>query len=181
VKEKYTNPIAKFSTNPIMPFNLIPPFNVKFLNESVDADAFLWDFGDGNTSTEVNPMHTFFDNENINITLTAFKNTICSNSITKGGIRSIGSTAIFIPNTFTPNNDGVNDFLTVTMLPVFSYKIQIFNRYGVSLFRSEDINNHWNGNYNGEVLPVGTYYYLINAIDLNGDSIQKAGSVTIIK
>jgi gliding motility-associated-like protein len=181
VKEKYTNPIAEFSTNPKMPFDLIPPFDVKFLNESVDADAFLWDFGDGNTSTEVNPTHTFSNIDNINITLTAFKNSLCSNSITKGNNRVIGANAILIPNTFTPNNDGVNDFLTVTMLTVFSYKIQIFNRFGVSLFRSEDINNHWNGSYNGEVLPVGTYYYLINAVDLNGDSIQKAGSVTIIK
>jgi gliding motility-associated-like protein len=89
--------------------------------------------------------------------------------------------AFFAPNTFTPNGDGINDVFVVNMFTVISYKIQIFNRYGVPLFISNDLNNHWDGTFNGEQLPVGTYYYIINAIDLNGESIQKSGSITIVR
>ena len=182
VEAIYTKPIAEFRTDPQIPFKIIPPFKVKFFNECKDADSFLWDFGDGNTSTEMNPTHTYLSDGDFIITLTAFKNSLCSTTISKSINKSIGlGLAFFAPNTFTPNGDGINDVFVVNMFTVISYKIQIFNRYGVPLFISNDLNNHWDGTFNGEQLPVGTYYYIINAIDLNGESIQKSGSITIVR
>jgi gliding motility-associated-like protein len=181
VDANYQKPIANFSTYPQMPFHLTAPFQVEFFNESKDSDSFLWDFGDGNTSTESNPIHTYLSDGNYIITLTVFKNSICSDVITKGDVKLIDLNSIVIPNTFTPNNDGINDVFAVNIWGVHSYKIQIFNRYGVPLFLSTDINNHWDGTFNGAPLPMGTYYYLINATDFNSISIQKAGPVTIIR
>lgn len=182
VEANYTNPIAKFSTDPPMPFDLAAPFDVKFINESIDADSYLWDFGDGNTSTEMNPSHTYLSDGNFIITLTASKNSLCSNSISKGINRnSIGNIPLFIPNTFSPNNDGINDVFAISMFTVASYKIQIFNRYGVPLFFSTDINKHWDGTFNGEALPVGVYFYIIDIVDFNGDYFKRSGSITIIR
>ena len=89
---------------------------------------------------------------------------------------------MFIPNTFTPNNDAVNDEFVISMTNIKTYRIQIFNRYGTPLFLSNDIFDHWKGLYNNnEALPVGTYYYVIDAVDYNSNIIKKSGSLTLLK
>ena len=88
---------------------------------------------------------------------------------------------LFVPNTFTPNNDSVNDEFVISMTNIKTYRIQIFNRFGVPLFLSNDIFDHWKGFYKNEILPVGTYYYVIDAIDFNSNVIKKSGSVTLLK
>jgi gliding motility-associated-like protein len=89
--------------------------------------------------------------------------------------------AIFIPNTFTPNNDAVNDEFVISMNNIRTYRIQIFNRFGVLMYTSTDLVQNWDGNYKNEPVPVGTYYYVIDALDLDNQLIKKSGSVTILR
>ncbi len=73
---------------------------------------------------------------------------------------------ITIPNTFTPNGDGINDTWEITNLVDFpKATIDIYNRYGTNLYHSVGYARPWNGVYNGKKLPAGTYYYLINLKD----------------
>ncbi len=88
---------------------------------------------------------------------------------------------LFIPNTFTPNNDASNDEFVVSMTNIKTYRIRIFNRYGTHLFTSDDLFNNWKGTYKNEPLPVGTYYYVIDATDFNDTVIKRSGSVTILR
>jgi len=86
---------------------------------------------------------------------------------------------IAIPNTFTPNNDGIND--TWAIKELYNYPditVKIFNRYGMQLFYSQGYGTPWDGTYNGQPLPVGTYYYII---DLKTYSKLRSGPVTIIR
>jgi gliding motility-associated-like protein len=69
----------------------------------------------------------------------------------------------------------------VTAANLKSYHIRIFSRWGEPLFEAVDIFENWKGLYNGEPLPVGTYYYVIDAIGLNEDTIKRSGSVTILR
>ena len=177
----YQNPIAAFRTEPGLPSKLSIPIRVRFFNESKDADSYLWDFGDGNTSTDMNPEHTYTSVGNFDVTLNAFKNSICGASMVKGQFMISADNILFVPNTFTPNNDAVNDEFVISITNIKTYRIQIFNRYGVPLFISNDIFDHWKGFYKNEILPVGTYYYVIDATDFNSNIIKKSGSVTIIK
>ncbi|MFA5245434.1 MAG: PKD domain-containing protein, partial [Pedobacter sp.] len=177
----YKNPVAAFRSEPRLPSKLSIPIKVRFFNESKDADAWLWDFGDGSTSTDLNPEHTYTIEGNYDVSLTAFKSSVCSASVVQGQYMISKNNILFVPNTFTPNNDGRNDEFVVSMTNIKSYKIQIFNRYGTQLFVSEDLFNHWKGTYNNEPLPVGTYYYVIEAYDFNDQTIEKSGSVTILK
>ncbi len=177
----FKNPVAAFRAEPKFPAKLSFPIKVRFFNESVDADAYLWDFGDGQTSTDKDPEHTYLDEGNFDVTLTVFKSSVCSASVTKGTFMISANNILFIPNTFTPNNDAANDEFVVSITNIKTYRIQIFNRYGVSLFISEDLFDHWKGIYKNEPLPVGTYYYLINASDYNDNIIKKSGSVTILR
>lgn len=84
---------------------------------------------------------------------------------------------INLPNVFSPNNDGVNDELKMTIEDFEEYHIQIFNTSGQMVFESYDINNHWKGDLpNGSIAPVGYYSYQILILK-EGESFKKIGSV----
>lgn len=84
-----------------------------------------------------------------------------------------------IPNTFTPNNDGINDTWNIKYLDSYpNVTVEVFNRYGERLFYTIGYSVPWDGRYKGADLPVGTYYYIINPG--NGRS-KIAGPITIIR
>ncbi|MEP6675919.1 MAG: PKD domain-containing protein [Ferruginibacter sp.] len=84
-----------------------------------------------------------------------------------------------IPNTFTPNNDGINDFWSIDYLDTYPDNwVQVFNRYGQLVFESHGYAKPWDGTYKGKPLPIGTYYYIIEP--KNGRA-PLTGYVTIIK
>lgn len=175
------NPTAAFRADPSIPAKLSFPVNIDFFNESTDADTFLWDFGDGTTSTDINPSHEYTGIGEFDVTLTAFKSNVCSAITTQGKIVIRSEGAIFIPNTFTPNSDGINDEFVVTITNLRSYNIKIFNRYGEQLYEANTIFDNWKGLLNGKPLPVGTYYFLIHAVDLKRNTIIKSGSVALLR
>lgn len=84
-----------------------------------------------------------------------------------------------IPNTFTPNADGIND--TWNILNIDEYPgctVNIYNRWGQSVFSSIGYGKSWDGKYRGVVLPVSTYYYII---DLKNGSKPYSGNITIVR
>ncbi len=86
---------------------------------------------------------------------------------------------IKIPNTFTPNGDGINDRWYVDFL--YQYKdarVQIFNRYGQLVFESKGYNNPWDGTFKGQPVPYGTYYYII---EIGHGKPGVKGYVTVIR
>ncbi|WP_139377391.1 PKD domain-containing protein [Daejeonella lutea] len=84
-----------------------------------------------------------------------------------------------VPNSFTPNGDGVNDTWNVKHLEFYpGATVDIFNRYGDRLFKIENYLKPWDGTFNSSELPVGTYYYIINP--KNGRKVV-SGSVSIIR
>jgi gliding motility-associated-like protein len=87
---------------------------------------------------------------------------------------------INIPNTFTPNNDGINDGWEIKGLAEYrNCQVEIFNRWGAKVYSSTGYPQSWNGVSNsGEELPVATYYYIIY---LNKEEAPVAGSVTIVR
>ncbi|MDP9047415.1 MAG: PKD domain-containing protein, partial [Bacteroidota bacterium] len=86
---------------------------------------------------------------------------------------------LVIPNTFTPNGDGINDSWNILYLDTYpGNAVEIFDRYGRKVFSSIGYSTPWDGTYNGSALPSGTYYYMINP--KNGRKVI-AGSVTIVR
>jgi gliding motility-associated-like protein len=87
--------------------------------------------------------------------------------------------AINIPNTFTPNGDGINDTWDIPQLQDFpSCTVSIYTRWGQPVFNSVGYPKPWDGTYNNKLLPVGTYYYVI---DLKNKSKLLSGFITIIR
>ena len=84
-----------------------------------------------------------------------------------------------VPNTFSPNGDGINDLWKIENLIYYpNHRLEIFNRNGQKLFESTNYNGEWDGTLKGKPLPSGTYYYII---DLDGARAPKKGYVTIIR
>ncbi len=89
---------------------------------------------------------------------------------------------IFVPNTFSPNRDGKNDVLRIRGLTDNGLKsFRIFDRWGNLIFETNDINEGWNGVYNGMLLDPGVFVYHFEAICTNGLTVSRYGNVTLIK
>jgi gliding motility-associated-like protein len=174
-------PVASFTANPSIPSTVYFPNGVTFTNTSTNADSYLWSFGDGTTSTDVNPVHYYQKKGDYTVTLTATNQGTCNNSVSKGKISLRYNVIIFIPNTFTPNDDAVNDDFRIKMVGIKTFHLQIFNRFGTRLFESTNLTDYWKGTYKGSAVPVGTYYYLIDLVTLNDDKIKESGSVTVVR
>jgi gliding motility-associated-like protein len=86
-----------------------------------------------------------------------------------------------VPNTFTPNNDGINDYLVINVLNPSSYSISILDRWGKPVFASSNVTDYWNGKINGtgSVVPDGVYYYVIKA-KCNSYEYDKKGFVEVV-
>lgn len=86
---------------------------------------------------------------------------------------------IVIPNTFTPNGDGVNDLWNIAALQGYpNCSLTIFTRYGSVIYKSTGYVKAWDGNFNGSALPVGTYYYIL---DIKNGKKPLSGAVTILR
>jgi gliding motility-associated-like protein len=85
-----------------------------------------------------------------------------------------------IPNTFSPNGDGINDKWVLNNLEYFTgCSVNIFNRSGQNVYSSSAYSNAWDGTYNGKPLPVGTYYYVIKTQD--AVSSTRTGYITLLR
>jgi gliding motility-associated-like protein len=86
---------------------------------------------------------------------------------------------VTVPNTFTPNGDGINDLWDITALRAYpGCTVAIYTRSGAVVYNSINYPQPWDGTYNGKQLPVGTYYYII---DLKNGKKPLAGFVTLLR
>lgn len=126
-----------------------------------------------------NPMSltpTATPSENITYTLTASSKS-CGSSSSSVYVRVYKK--ITIPNTFSPNNDGINDYWDIKSLDTYPLSTTlVFDRYGKQLFQSTGYVKPWDGSYDGKPLPPGTYYYII---DLKNGTPRLSGWVLIVK
>jgi gliding motility-associated-like protein len=90
---------------------------------------------------------------------------------------------ITAPNTFTPNNDGVNDYFNVSVIGYIRFDyLKIYNRYGQIIFSTTSPNGNWDGKINGKQVDVGTYYWVFEATnDYYHSQIIRSGSITLLR
>lgn len=137
---------------------------------SDDASNYVWDLGDGTTITTANFSHQYIiPSELISylLNITAFNRYGCSTS------NSVYVTVVpYIPNVFTPNNDGINDLF----MP--GYDLEVFDRHGVVFYSGE---NGWDGYYKGSIADPDTYFYILKYVDAYLESRIKKGFITLVR
>lgn len=176
-------PVASFDYNPSDPSE-ISPF-VHFNNQSAGADNFSWTFNDSVYTNEENPSHSFpMDAGNYNVQLIAQSVLGCNDTL-NSMIYIDEALLYYVPNTFTPDANGSNDFFLPIMTSGFDpndYKMLIFNRWGEVLFESFNPNIGWDGTYNGKIVPDGVYVWTLEFKDNNNDERMKdRGNINVIR
>ncbi|MCT4622902.1 MAG: choice-of-anchor L domain-containing protein [Schleiferiaceae bacterium] len=156
------------------------PLKVNFTNNSVNAMTYLWDFGDGTTSNDTTPSHTYDSPAEYIVTLTITSPDGCIDSYTNI-VKVETDFYLYVPTAFTPDGDGINEELTVKGTGFESYEIHIFNRWGGEVFHSEDIEVSWDGTYQGKAAPQGVYTYTIFIQMPLGDISEKKGTFTLYR
>lgn len=87
---------------------------------------------------------------------------------------------LYIPNTFTPNNDKVNDIWYIQGTCLGTFNCLVYNRWGEKIIEFRDIKDGWDGTYKGAAVPDGVYVYLIE-VETKGGTINKAGHITVFR
>ncbi len=173
-------PTADFDADPTE--TILEEGTINFINNSSSNDilTYQWDFGDNDSSTVENPEHTYTSSGVYLVQLLATTVYGCVNE-TSMNVIIHPDFAVFPPNAFTPNGDGENDVFVVKGTGISQYIIRIFSRWGELVYEADDIEEHWDGNYNGNPVPTGTYVYKINYRSMVDKDYEMQGSVTVIR
>jgi gliding motility-associated-like protein len=172
-------PLAEFSFDPESPTILNP--EISFKNISQYATVYNWSFGDGAQSNESNPNHTYTTIGSFEVVLTA-SNSFCDDTAKKV-IELTDQFSFYIPNSFTPNDDGRNDVFEVYGTNIISARMAIYSRWGEKVFESSSWPIKWNGKKinSGVDLPQGIYVYAVEITDKFGNNHSYSGTISIIK
>ncbi len=154
----------------------------QFLSNTVGDAVWFWTFGDGGTSTEKNPVHQYTADGSYQVILNVINSFGCDAADTLDRLVKVSRVPeIYIPNTFTPNADGKNDQLKVYGQNIRLDNFKIFNTYGNVVFESKELARGWDGTFNGELAPMGTYYYTAVIFDELNIRYEKEGTITLIR
>ena len=148
-------PTADFNMVSTVPFNNL---ELTFQNLSSNATNYEWDFGDGNTSTVVHPNNTYADPGNYVITLIAIDDKGCRDT-TQKVITILEEYYIYVPNTFTPGTDLINDYFQIYTINIDRIEMTVYDRWGEKIFTTSDKYFIWDGTYKGYKVQDGTYTY----------------------
>ncbi len=173
-------PLAGFD---IESTDIIPGSQVIFTDKSLGARDYEYEFGDGSTSFDQNPIYNYA-NEGIYTVQQIVINEFGCRDTAERTVTVTESTKVFVPSAFTPNNDGDNDEFIPVMRKVDSknYSFKIFNRWGELLFETSDIAEGWDGTHQGVKAPTGTYVWMITYKEESGFKVEKkTGHVNLLK
>jgi len=176
-------PVADFSWTPEEPTNGRP---INFTNQSIgnNITGFYWNFGNGASTILENPTHSYHitSDETYTVLFKVTNSYGCEHDTTKL-ITVVDNYAFYVPNSFTPNNDGVNDYFHPRVADVLKYHLAIFNRYGECIFQSVDPNESWDGTHNEQKSPAGTYTWVITYLKYAAPEteLRKTGTVSLIR
>jgi len=88
---------------------------------------------------------------------------------------------VYAPSAFTPNDDGRNDVFQITVPNLTNAELKIYNRWGELLYRTLNIDQGWDGTYNGQTAQEGVYVYLITGTGVDGIQFSRSGTITLIR
>jgi gliding motility-associated-like protein len=182
----YPQPSANFEASPLILTNDNP--TVSFTSYAQNAATSIWEFGDGTTSengqNEFTYTYPFVEDQTYTVTLNVESAEGCTDQ-SQVQIQIKGGIIYYIPNTFTPDGDALNNLFTPVFTSGFdpdSFHMTIFNRWGEPVFESYDPKGGWDGKIDIYDAPEGTYTYSIDFNTLNTDQImQVTGHVLLMR
>ncbi|MFA5417345.1 MAG: PKD domain-containing protein [Bacteroidales bacterium] len=177
----YANPEVDAKADPYLTTLDAPEINFFDLSNDSTVNNWNWSFGDGTTSTEENPSHIYQDAGSYTVQFQITTINGCKSDTTLE-VALTQDVKLFIPNAFTPNGDGLNDFFEIKGTPVTDFNLYIFDRWGGQIYSTHSFNDRWDGNNSGgEPVPAGTYVYQISGTDYMLRPLSFKGTVNVIR
>jgi len=176
----YPLPIADFLFEP-QPTDMYDP-TINFTNISYDAYTWLWNFGDGDSSNSIySPSHIYADSGNYLVQLEVWNVYGCYDYITNL-IRINPVSAIFIPNAFTLDQDGLNETFFFKGFGILEedFEFYIFNKWGENIYYTQKF-EPWNGTYKDKPVKQDVYVYKFVVKDVNNLKSIYVGKVTVLR
>lgn len=172
-------PIALFTAQPLVASSLNPVFNFEatFANSGC-----YYDFGDGSGDSSCSTSHEYQDTGTYVVTLYTSNAGGCRDTF-QLIVEVVPNYSLYIPNSFTPNNDQINDRLSIYSEGVKEFNIKVYNRRGQIVYESSDVKESWNGEFlnDGEECMSGVYVYEALIKDANRKKYNKKGQIYILR
>ena len=173
-------PSAKFSADRSIVSNAQPTVN--FSNSSVGGDNYLWDFGDGASSSETNPSHNYIGTGFHKVILAVSNQYDCKDTISTKVM--VEFSHIFAPTAFSPNSPDETDRvfrLFAEGILEQGYQLTVLSRWNDLVFEVKGEIKGWDGRMkNGKWAPSGTYLWVVNFTDFLGRKHRQTGTVTLL-
>ncbi|MEZ4772222.1 MAG: PKD domain-containing protein [Bacteroidia bacterium] len=148
---------------------------------SIGLVSWQWNFGDGSTSDQDEPTHEYHFPGKYEVKVTTTDINGCERTETTV-IEVLKLTGVYLPNAFSPNQDGINDTYKVGYYNISDFSIQIFNRWGQLVFASDNPDFEWDGrNLAGATVTEGVYVYVMKARDFDGQELQESKTITVLR
>lgn len=187
----YAVPEVEFDVAPNLV--MLPNEPIKCYNKTQFGDEYVWDFGDGNSSTEINPIYQYKEVGLYDIQLSAKNKYGCNSSLVKNQlVEVIGDGFIKFPNSFIPDKYGSNggyysmpDSKNIVFHPAYQgvrdYHLVVFNRNGEMIFETKDISVGWDGYFNGKMCTQGVYVWRVKGSFNNNKKFEFYGDAFLIR
>ena len=176
----YQPPISMFYSDRDTVKILKSEFN--FFEQAKNEISYQWDFGDGIFSAEKDPKHSYAEAGTYKVCLKVSSAFHCIDIFCKTVVVE-GDFTFYVPNAFTPDNDGINDDFGGNGIGIKTYELHIFDRWGNMIFLSDQIEKRWDGHANGgvDLAQMDVYLYLIKIKDIFDKEHTFVGHVTLVK
>lgn len=170
---------------PTAAFEAVPPSGsfyqtINFQDLSTDANSWLWDFGDGESSSLQNPAHQYAEPGEYEVCLSVLSEFNCPDSVCFI-LRLDAESDLLFPTAFSPNGDGVNDAFTPFEWGLEDYLLRIYNRWGELLFESNDPAIGWDGTYKGKEQENGMYKVVATGLGLDGKTYGVVSDLFLVR
>jgi gliding motility-associated-like protein len=174
----WPKPTAGFMTDTLRYHMRFP--RPRITDESQGATEWWYSMGDGTVYEEQEPEHTYEEHGNYLITQIVSNDFGCADT---AGLRIIvdPNISVYIPNTFTPDDDGLNDVFFIDGEGIDNLELWIYNRWGQLLFQTIDKDEPWDGRVNGNVVPNGVYLYKAIVQDITNRTKVYSGEVRVLR
>lgn len=179
---------VNFKTKAKAEFDVTPknaPINLAFVrlqNLASNYNRLRYNFGDGFESDSLNPSHLYTKSGYYTISQIAFNNNGC-NDTAYINVFYYDDFVFYIPNAFTPNDDGGNDIFMPYLngVDTSDYELMVFNRWGELIFKSNEIKTGWDGTYKNELVQESIYLYIIKVRSATKVMYIYKGTFTLLR
>jgi gliding motility-associated-like protein len=153
---------------------------ITFSDASSCGDWMQWDFGDGSISFESSVSHTYLYPGTYPVTQYVKTDFECADTLSRSVLVE-AEPSIYLPSAFTPNGDGRNDVFKAEGRQVDDFRLYVFNRWGSLIFYSADIDNGWDGTFDGSYSQQDVYDYLVEYSTSREKNQRKTGKVMLLR